>query len=73
MADSPMKDKNYNLVSSVENALSTQWQMSQYAQDAQNEGDQELADYFQEVVDGTKNGAERGKKLLAQRLQQEGG
>jgi hypothetical protein len=73
MADRPVKDKNYNLVSSVENALSTQWQMSQYAQDAENEDDQELADYFKEVVEGTKNGAERGKKLLAERLQREGG
>ena len=73
MADNPMKDKNYNLVSSVENALQTQWQMAQYAQDAEREGDQELVDYFNEVIDGTKRGAERGKELLAQRLQQEGG
>ena len=73
MADNPMKDKNYNLVSSVENALQTQWQMAQYAQDAEREGDQELVEYFNEVIDGTKRGAERGKELLAQRLQQEGG
>jgi len=73
MAESPMKDKNYNLISSVENALSTQWQMTQYAQDAEQQGDQELVDYFKEVIEGTQRGAERGKELLAQRLQQEGG
>ena len=73
MADNPMKDKNYNLVSSVENALKTQWQMAQYAEDAEREGDQELVDYFNEVIEGTKRGAERGKQLLAERLQQEGG
>lgn len=73
MAESPLKDKNYNLVSSVENALKTQWQMSEYAQDAEREGDQELVDYFNEVMEGTKNGADRGKKLLAERLQREGG
>ena len=73
MADSPMKDKNYNLVSSVENALKTQYQMSEYKQDAENEGDQALANYFQEVIDGTTRGAERGKELLAERLQREGG
>lgn len=73
MADSPMKDKNYNLVTSVQNALNTQWQMSQYRRDAEQEGDQELADYFQEVVDGTSRGADRGKQLLAERLQGEGG
>ena len=73
MADSPMKDKNYNLVSSVENALKTQWQMSEYAQDAERQGDQDLVDYFNEVAEGTKRGAERGKQLLAQRLQSEGG
>ena len=71
MPDSPLKDKNYNLVSSVDNALKTQWQMSQYKQDAEREGDQELADYFQQVIDGTVRGAEQGKRLLAQRLQQE--
>ena len=73
MTDSPMKDKNYNLVSSVENALKTQWQMSEYAQDAERQGDQDLVDYFNEVAEGTKRGAERGKQLLAQRLQSEGG
>lgn len=73
MAESPMKDKNYNLVTSVQNALNTQWQMSQYRRDAEQEGDQELADYFQEVVDGTSRGADRGKQLLAERLQGEGG
>ena len=73
MADSPMKDKNYNLVSSVENALKTQWQMHEYAQDAEQQGDQELVDYFNEVAEGTKRGGERGKQLLAQRLQSEGG
>jgi hypothetical protein len=73
MADSPMKDKNYNIVSSVENALKTQWQMAEYAQDAEREGDQELVDYFNEVIEGTKRGAERGKQLLAERLEQEGG
>ena len=73
MADSALKDKNYNLVSSVENALKTQWQMEEYRQDAEREGDQELVDYFQQVIEGTNRGAERGKQLLAQRLQQEGG
>jgi hypothetical protein len=68
-----MKDKNYNLVTSVQNALNTQWQMSQYKEDAEQQGDQELADYFQEVVDGTSRGADRGKQLLAERLQSEGG
>ena len=68
-----MKDKNYNLVSSVENALKTQWQMEEYRQDAEREGDQELVDYFQQVIEGTNRGAERGKQLLAQRLHQEGG
>lgn len=73
MAESPLKDKNYNLVSSVENALKTQWQMSEYAQDAEREGDQELVDYFNEVIEGTRKGAERGKQLLADRLQRDGG
>lgn len=73
MADRPLKDKNYNLVSSVENALKTQWQMTEYAQDAEREGDQELVEYFNEVGEGTRRGAERGKQLLAQRLQAEGG
>ncbi len=47
--------------------------MSEYAQDAEQQGDQELVDYFNEVAEGTKRGGERGKQLLAQRLQNEGG
>lgn len=71
MPDSPLKDKNYNLVSAVENALKTQWKMSTYKEDAEREGDRELTEYFQEIIDGTRRGAERGKQLLARRLQNE--
>jgi rubrerythrin len=73
MADTPLKDKNYNLVSSVQNALQTQYQMATYAEDAEREGDQELAEYFRQVIEGTERGATRGKELLAERLQREGG
>jgi hypothetical protein len=71
MPDRQLKDKNYNLVASVESALKTQWQMAQYKQDAEQAGDSELADYFQQIIDGTSRGAEQGKKLLAERLQNE--
>jgi len=41
-------------------------------EDAEQARDQELAEYFREVVEGTKRGADRGKTLLAERLQAEG-
>jgi hypothetical protein len=69
MADGA-KDKNYNLVTFLQESLQNVWTLDQYAQDAQ--GDQELTDLFQKAQQENQNGADQAKKLLAQRLQEEG-
>jgi len=39
-----------------------------YVQDAEREGDSELADFFRKAQGESKNGAEAGKQLLKSRL-----
>lgn len=66
------KDKNYNLVTVLQQSLENSWTLSSYIEDAQNEGDQELVDFFTQVQQHNIEGAEQAKHLLATRLQKEG-
>jgi hypothetical protein len=62
------KDKDYNIIWFVENCLSNVLRMEQYAQDAEREGDRELADFFRRAQGESRKGAEQGKQLLRSRL-----
>jgi rubrerythrin len=62
-------DPIYNLVSVTYHALQGAENYEQYAQDAQQEGDQELADFFRQVLEQSRQCAEQAKQLLASRLQ----
>jgi len=62
------KDKLYNLIWYTEQCLSNTLRMEQYAQDAERDGDQELAEFFRRAQGASKKGAEQGKALLASRL-----
>jgi hypothetical protein len=62
------KDKDYNIVWFTEQCLSNVLRMEQYAQDAERDGDQELADLFRRAEGESRKGAERGKQLLRSRL-----
>jgi hypothetical protein len=62
------KDKDYNIIWFVEACLSNALRMEQYAQDAERDGDTELAKFFQRAQGESRKGAEQGKELLAQRL-----
>ena len=62
------KDKDYNLVWFVEQCLSNALRMETYSQDAERDGDSELADFFRRAQDASRKGAEQGKDLLRQRL-----
>jgi hypothetical protein len=42
--ESPVKDKNYDLITVVQVALHTVWKLETYAKDAEEEGDGELAE-----------------------------
>ncbi|MEJ3750018.1 hypothetical protein WEI85_42990 [Actinomycetes bacterium KLBMP 9797] len=47
MPESPVKDKNYNLVSVLHLSLESVWRMATYRQDAERDGDIELAKRLQ--------------------------
>ncbi|WP_437735318.1 hypothetical protein [Sorangium sp. So ce1335] len=73
---SVVPDKDYNLVSVLYHALQGAETYAQYVQDAQRQGDQELATFFNEVRQEELRLAERAKHLLGQRLgggRQQGG
>ena len=65
---SVVADKDYNLVSVLYHALQGAETYAQYVQDAQKQGDQELASFFGEVRQEELRLAERAKQLLGQRL-----
>lgn len=69
--DSPVKDKHYNLVAVVQDSLQHAWQMENYIQDAERQGDNELADWFRKIQENNKKAGDQGKRMLAQRLQKE--
>jgi hypothetical protein len=62
------KDKNYNIIWFTEQCLNNALRMETYVQDAERDGDTELADFFRRAQAESKKGAEQGKKLLAGRL-----
>ena len=69
--ESGTKDKNYDLITVAQLCLDHVWRLDQYAQDAEREGDQELASLFRRMQEHSKRGADECKRLLAQRLTEE--
>lgn len=62
------QDEHYNLVSVLYHALQGGEVYDQYIADAEQHGDQELAQYFRDVQEEERQRAERAKKLLGARL-----
>jgi hypothetical protein len=62
------KDKDYNLIWFTEQCLSNALRMEQYAQDAERDGDSDLAEFFSRAQKESQKGAEQGKERLRQRL-----
>ncbi len=62
------KDKLYNLVWFTEQSLSNALRLEEYIQDAEREGDNELADFFRRAQEASRKGGEQGKQQLKQRL-----
>lgn len=67
--ESPVKDKNYNLVTVLQESLQNVWQLAEYIEDAERQGDNELADWFRRIQENNKKAGDQGKQLLAARLQ----
>jgi hypothetical protein len=62
------KDKDYNLIWFTEQCLSNALRLESYIQDAEREGDSELADFFRKAQHESRKGGERGKEQLRKRL-----
>jgi hypothetical protein len=62
------KDKDYNLLWFTETCLSNALRLETYIQDAEREGDSELADLFRRAQSDSRKGAEQGKTMLAGRI-----
>jgi hypothetical protein len=62
------KDKDYNLIWYVEACLSNTLRMEIYTQDAEREGDAELAELFRKAQADSRKGADLGKQMLRRRL-----
>jgi hypothetical protein len=62
------KDKTYNIVWFTEQSLSNALRLEQYIEDAESDGDSELADFFRRAQGASRKGGEEGKKLLKERL-----
>jgi hypothetical protein len=62
------KDEHYNVISVLYHALQGADTCATYLQDAEQAGDQELAQFFREVQGTYRQLGEQSKTLLRQRL-----
>jgi hypothetical protein len=62
------KDKHYNLLWFTEQCLNNALRMEEYAQDAERDGDSELAELFRRAQEASRKGGEQGKDYLRKRL-----
>ena len=61
-------DKDYNLIWFTEQSLSNALRLETYIQDAEREGDDELATLFKKAQAESRKGGEVGKQMLAKRI-----
>ena len=66
--ESGTKDKNYDLITVTHLCLEHVWRLDQYAQDADRDGDQELAQLFRRMQEHSRKGADECKEMLGRRL-----
>jgi hypothetical protein len=62
------KDKDYNLIWFTEQCLSNALRLETYIQDAERDGDSELADFFRRAQNESRKGGEQGKEQLRKRI-----
>jgi hypothetical protein len=62
------KDKDYNLIWFVEQSLSNALRLQTYIEDAERDGDSDLAEFFRRAQSASRKGGEQGKELLQKRL-----
>jgi hypothetical protein len=62
------KDKNYNIIWFTEACLNNALRLETYINDADRDGDSELAEFFRKAQADSRKGAEQGKQMLKARL-----
>jgi hypothetical protein len=62
------KDKDYNVIWFVEQCLSNVLRLETYVEDADRDGDSDLADFFRRAQETSRKGAEQGMDMLRCRL-----
>jgi hypothetical protein len=62
------KDKDYNLIWFTEACLNNALRLEEYIQDADRDGDNDLAEFFRKAQADSRKGAEQGKSMLKSRL-----
>jgi hypothetical protein len=62
------KDVDYNLIWFTEACLDNALRLETYIEDAERDGDEELATFFRKAQADSRKGAELGKRLLKARL-----
>ena len=62
------QDKDYNLIWFTEQCLNKALRLETYVQDADRDGDSELADFFRRAQAQSRKGADQAEQLLGQRL-----
>jgi hypothetical protein len=62
------KDKDYNLIWFTEQSLSNALRLETYIQDAERDGDNDLAEFFKRAQAASRKGGEQGKDLLRSRI-----
>jgi hypothetical protein len=65
------KDKNYNLIAVLYQSSDNAESLKTFIEDAEAEGDQELVDFFDGILENNLKAAQRAKEMLVPRFQSE--
>jgi len=65
------KDKNYDLISVLYHSSDNAESLKTYIQDASQEGDQELVEFFETALENNQRAAQQAKEMLVRRLTRE--
>ncbi len=65
------KDKNYNLIAVLYHSSDNVESLKTYINDAEQEGDQELVDFFGGILENNLKATQQAKEMLVSRLQNE--
>ena len=68
MSNHALRDKDYDLVSTIYHAAQGEYICRQYMEDAEKQGDNDAAQFFKEVQEQNQQMVRKGKEMLKKRL-----